>query len=227
MTDAAPAPKRLALVHTVAGLVPRFRELASELLPGVETFDIVDETLLRDATREGRVSIDTARRLFAHLAAAEQHGADAVLVTCSSVGGAVDAARPFTGVPLLRVDQAMAERAVERGARIGVLATLWSTLKPTAALIERVAADAGRDVEVRTRLCDGAFEALRAGDDGRHDEIVRDGLRELLGWADVIVLAQASMARVVDSLTDDQRATPILSSPRLGMERMREILAAR
>jgi Asp/Glu/hydantoin racemase len=222
MTD---EPKRLALIHTVAGLVPRFRELAAELIPAVETFDIVDETLLRDATREGRVSLDTARRLFAHLAAAERHGADAILVTCSSVGGVVDAARPFAGVPLLRVDQAMAEQAVERGARIGVLATLWSTLRPTAVLIERTAREADRTVEVRDRLCDGAFEALREGDTARHDELVREGLRELIGWAEVIVLAQASMARVVETLSDDERRTPILSSPRLGMERMRDILA--
>jgi Asp/Glu/hydantoin racemase len=223
MTDTPPG--RLALIHTVAGLVPRFRELTGELLPEVETFDIVDETLLRDATRERHVSLDTARRLFAHLAAAERHGADAILVTCSSIGGAVDAARPFAGIPLLRVDQAMAERAIERGERIGVLATLWSTLQPTAALIERVAAEAGRPVEVRTRVCEGAFDALRAGDDARHDELVREGLRELLGWAEVVVLAQASMARVVETLTDEERATPILSSPRLGVERMAEILA--
>lgn len=222
MTDAA---RRLALIHTVAGLVPRFRELAAELMPDVETFDIVDETLLRDATTEGRVSLDTARRLFAHLAAAERHGADAILVTCSSVGNVVDAARPFAGIPLLRVDQAMAEQAVERGTRIGVLATLRSTLGPTAALIRRTADEAGREVEVRDRLCDGAFEALSAGDTDRHDESVREGLRELIGWANVIVLAQASMARVIDSLTDDERRTPILSSPRLGMERMLDILA--
>jgi Asp/Glu/hydantoin racemase len=222
MTDAA---RRLALIHTVAGLVPRFRELAAELLPDVETFDIVDETLLRDATTEGRVSLDTARRLFAHLAAAERHGADAILVTCSSMGNVVDAARPFAGVPLLRVDQAMAEQAVERGTRIGVLATLWSTLGPTAALIRRTAHEAGREVEVRDRLCEGAFEALSAGDTDGHDESVREGLRELIGWAEVIVLAQASMARVIDTLTDDERRTPILSSPRLGMERMRDLLA--
>ena len=222
MTD---APKRLAFVHTVAGLVPRFRDLAAEMVPGVETFDIVDETLLRDATTEGRVSLDTARRLFAHLAAAERHGADAILVTCSSMGGVVDAARPFAAVPLMRVDQAMAEQAVERGSKIGVLATLQSTLGPTAVLIERTAVEASREVEVRDRLCDGAFEALRAGDTDRHDALVRDGLRELIGWADVIVLAQASMARVVDTLGDEERRTPILSSPRLGMERMRDILA--
>ncbi|MDP8905236.1 MAG: aspartate/glutamate racemase family protein [Chloroflexota bacterium] len=218
--------RRLALVHTVAGLVPRFRELAAELLPDVETFDIVDETLLRDATAEGRVSLDTARRLLAHLAAAERHGADAILVTCSSMGGAVDAGRQFAGVPLLRVDQAMAEQAVARGTRIGVLATLRSTLAPTAELIRRTAAEAGREAEVREHVCEGAFDALRAGDTERHDTLVRGGLRGLVGWADVIVLAQASMARVVDSLSEEERATPILSSPRLGMERMRDLLMA-
>jgi Asp/Glu/hydantoin racemase len=171
------------------------------------------------------VSLDTARRLFAHLAAAERHGAHAILVTCSSMGDAVDAARPFAGVPLLRIDQAMAEQAVQRGSRIGVLATLWSTLRPTAVLIERTAAQAGREAEVRDRLCDGAFEALRAGDTERHDSLVRDGLRELMGWADVIVLAQASMARVVDTVSEEERRTPILSSPRLGMERVRDVLA--
>ena len=223
MTDA----RRLALVHTVAALVPRFRELGRELMPDVETFDIVDETLLRDATADGRVSLETARRLFAHLAAAERHGADAILVTCSSMGGTVDAARRFAGVPLLRVDQAMAEQAVQRGRRIGVLATLRSTLEPTGELIRLVAAESAREVEVRERVCEGAFEALRDGDTERHDELVRDGLRELLAWADVIVLAQASMARVIDTLSADERETPILTSPRLGMERMRDLLRGR
>jgi Asp/Glu/hydantoin racemase len=217
--------QRLALVHTVAGLVPRFRELAAELMPDVETFDIVDETLLRDATTEGKVSLDTARRLMAHLAAAERHGADAILVTCSSMGGAVDAARRFSAVPLLRVDQAMAEQAVSVGQHVGVLATLQSTLEPTAELIRRTAAEAGRSVEVRARVAEGAFEALRAGDTERHDRLVLEGLGEMLGWADVIVLAQASMARALDGLTEAQRQTPILSSPRLGMERVRDLLA--
>lgn len=221
MTDRA---TRVAFVHTVAGLVPRFRELSAELLPGAETFDIVDETLLREATAEGRVSLDVARRLFAHLAAAERHGADAIVVTCSSVGDVVDAARPFAAVPLLRIDQAMAEEAVGRGSRIGVLATLRSTLEPTAALIRRSASTAGRGVEVRDRVCEGAFEALRAGETERHDDLVRAGLRELIGWAEVIVLAQASMARVVETLTADERRTPILSSPRLGMERVRQLV---
>jgi Asp/Glu/hydantoin racemase len=225
MSTRSPAV-RLGFVHTVASLVPRFRELSTELLPEVDTFDIVDETLLRDATADGRVSLDVVRRLVGHAASAETHGADLVVVTCSSIGAAVDAVRPFARVPLVRIDSAMAERAVGMGSRIGILATLRSTLVPTAELIRTTAGGGGGTAEVRERLVEGAFGALRAGDTDRHDALVRDGLRDLLEWADVVVLAQASMARVADGLhTEGAGDVPILSSPRLGMERVRDLLS--
>jgi hypothetical protein len=79
---------------------------------------------------------------------------------------------------------------------------------------------------VIARVCDGAFDALAAGDRDRHDELVRDGLRALIAEVDVVVLAQASMARVVETLDESERTVPILSSPRLGMERAVELLRA-
>jgi Asp/Glu/hydantoin racemase len=118
----------------------------------------------------------------------------------------------------------MADEAVRLGRRVGVIATLATTLEPTAALVERRAQVAGRNVVVDSRVCHGAFEALQAGDRDRHDELVREGLRALVANVDVIVLAQASMARVVDSLPEDERTVPILSSPRLGVTRAAELL---
>ena len=41
----------------------------------------------------------------------------------------------------------------------------------------------------------------------------------------MVVLAQASMARVVETLPESERTVPILSSPRLGVERVAELLA--
>jgi Asp/Glu/hydantoin racemase len=124
-------------------------------------------------------------------------------------------------VPLVRIDEAMADEAVRIGSRIGVVATLASTLEPTAQLIERK----GDGITVTAHLCEGAFEALSAGDRDRHDELVREGLRAVLAGNDVVVLAQASMARVVDTLAEDERSVPILSSPRLAMERVAALLA--
>ena len=127
---------------------------------------------------------------------------------------------------MLRIDEPMADEAVRLGTRIGVVATLATTLEPTAELVARRAREAGKDVEVVSRVCDGAFDALAAGDRDRHDELVREGLRELIADVDVVVLAQASMARVVETLPETERTVPILASPRLGMQRVAELLQA-
>jgi Asp/Glu/hydantoin racemase len=214
----------LALLHTVLSLPPVFAALAEELLPETDLFHIVDESLLTVTRKTGALTAVTRRRVLGYLESAAEAGADLVLVTCSSIGPAVDAAREFVPVPVLRVDEAMADEAVRLGTRVGVIATLTTTLEPTAALVERRARVTGKDVEVVTHVCNGAFDALQAGDRDRHDELVSEGVRRLAAEVDVIVLAQASMARVVESMSDHERAMPILSSPRLGVTRAAELL---
>jgi hypothetical protein len=78
--------KELALLHTVAGLTTTFQQLCTELMPNVEIYHIVDESLLKNTIREGAPSPATYRRLASYLRGAEEAGADAVLVTCSSIG---------------------------------------------------------------------------------------------------------------------------------------------
>jgi Asp/Glu/hydantoin racemase len=126
------------------------------------------------------------------------------------------------------VDEAMADAALAAGRRVGVIATLSTTLEPTAALLRRRASEAGIDegqVEIVPHLVAAAFGELKVGNLERHDELVRAGLRELLPRVDVIVLAQASMARVAAQLSaDDTGGKPILASPRLAVERVAERL---
>jgi Asp/Glu/hydantoin racemase len=208
----------LAYIHTVTSLPAVFKALSSELIPDVDIFHIVDESLLQNTIRENRLTPTTMRRLIGYLASAKEAGADLVMVTCSSVGPAVDVAKTLFEMPVFRVDQPMADLAVKTGPRIGVAATLQTTLNPTAALIQARAAAAGKKVSVTARLCEGAFEAVVAGNTDRHDALVLAGLQELIPSVDVIVLAQASMARVVDSLPEAERVVPILSSPRLAVE---------
>jgi Asp/Glu/hydantoin racemase len=215
----------IGFVHTVLGLPPTFGELAHELVPDADVFHIVDETLLGITRKTGSLTPATRRRVLGYVESAAEAGADLVVVTCSSIGPAVDASHDFVDVPVLRIDEPMADEAVRLGRRIGVVATLATTLQPTADLVARRAREAGRDVEVVARVCDGAFDALSAGDRDRHDELVRAGLRELIADVEVVVLAQASMARVVETLPDEERTVPILSSPRLGMQRVAELLA--
>jgi Asp/Glu/hydantoin racemase len=147
---------------------------------------------------------------------AADSGARAILCTCSSIGPCVDVARPLVDRPLLRVDRPMADAAVRAGPRIAVAATLATTLIPTRDLIAQAAKDVGASVTLDEVLCEGAWSAFEKGDrEGYLLEIAAD-LRAAAHRADVIVLAQASMAGASALLTD--LPTPILTSPRSGFE---------
>ncbi len=216
--------KQLGLIHTSATLVPVFQQLCSAKIPGVDVFNIADDSLIKDVIRCGAMTPKTARRVVEHVASAEAAGADYILVTCSSIGRAVEAAAGLVSVPVLRVDQPMADKAVQTGAKIGVLATLPTTLEPTADLIQRRAEKFGKQIELTSRLCDGAFEALMGGDGAKHDLLVSDALRSLGSQVDIIVLAQASMARVIEKLPPEDRKVPILASPPLAIDYLASIL---
>ncbi len=220
------AKKRLFLLHTSATLVPMFEHLCKEKLPDVAVFNMVDDSLIKDVIAHQCLRPQTARRVTQLVAAAEDAEADQVLVTCSSIGRAVETAASLSRVPVLRVDRPMAEKAVATGRRIGVIATLRTTLEPTADLVQRCAAEAGREIELTARLCDGAFEALMSGNAARHDELVLAALQELQSQVDVIALAQASMARVANLIPETDRRVPILASPPLAIDRLAAIFAA-
>jgi Asp/Glu/hydantoin racemase len=218
------AKKRLGLLHTSATLVPIFEQLCKAKLPDVAVFNLVDDSLIKDVIAHGQLRPQTARRVTQLVAAAEDAGADYIMVTCSSIGAAVETAATLATVPVLRVDQPMADQAVVTAKRIGVIATLPTTLEPTADLVRRRAAAANREIELTARLCDGAFEALMSGDAAKHDAMVAEALRDLASQVDVITLAQASMARVVDTLSEADRQTPILASPPLAVDYLATVL---
>lgn len=207
----------LALIHTSQVLVPVFDRLCAAELADVRRVHIVDESLIRDTIAAGRLQQETIERLVEHAGDAFRDGATAVLVTCSSIGPAVPAARARFGKPVFRIDEAMAAKAISMGPRIGVLATLRTTLEPTVQLIHETAAQAGVACEVIEMLCTGAFEAVLAGDGAKHDELVMAELRSLAGQVDAVVLAQASMARVLATMAQDDLPAPVLSSPELAI----------
>jgi Asp/Glu/hydantoin racemase len=217
--------RRVVLVHTVAGLVPVFQELAKGLPGDVKISNIVDESLLEDAITAGGLTHSVNRRVVDHVLSAADSGAVAVLATCSSIGPAVEIASQLVDVPVLRIDEPMATAAVESGRRIGVLATVASTLYPTVDLLRRCAHDLDRDVEITPVLRDEAFMAMRSGDGARHDEIIGEALMDLAVDVDAIVLAQASMARVVAILEPVALSVPVFSSPSSGMARLASVLA--
>src|SRR5215510_2139407 len=98
-------PRQLAFIHTSPSMIPVFKGLADELLKGEKVFNMVDESLLCDIIAQGCCPAATAKRLAGHVMAADDAGATHILVTCSSMGRAVEASRTLVKAQVFRVDE--------------------------------------------------------------------------------------------------------------------------
>jgi Asp/Glu/hydantoin racemase len=214
--------KTVFAIHTSLALLTPLGKLFAEMLPDMRLVNIVDDSLLADVRTAGCLTTSVTRRIVGYGMLAQSAGADAIVNCCSSVGEAADLLSQAVEIPVVKIDDRMAGNAVNYGPRVGVIATLPTTLDPTVRLIESHARRLGKYIEVRRYLVEGAFDVLMSGDGEKHDRMVLSEIGRACTENDVVVLAQGSMARLVTPLRE--MPAPVLSSPRLGVEALREVL---
>lgn len=221
-------PKKIAILHTsfvFVSVEPVINDLIAELIPDAEVMHFVDSDVLATVVREQGISPNSEARMT-HLAqAAEAAGADIIFSACSSLGPALDVAAQNVHTPVVKIDEAMAMRAAREGNRIGVLATVPTTLGPTSDLIQAKADEIGRNITLEQRLCEGAFSVLMAGDREKHDAMIIEQATDLAKSVDMIILAQASMNRLAGVLQEKTKMT-VLSSPRIGVDYLAQRVAS-
>jgi Asp/Glu/hydantoin racemase len=216
--------KTLGLIYTAPAIVESVTKTVFEVMPSVQKFDIIDNRIIPVILSSGGLTPKVHRVVASYVRTAEDEGADAVLVTCSSISPCVDTVKPLVSVPVFKIDDPMTDIAVEKASKIGVVATNAATLGPTTELLREKAKSKGKKVEVTTELCKGAFEALSNKDIATHDRLVLEGIRRTAQTTDLLVLAQASMTRIIPQL-GDQFKVPVLTSLRSGIEQIRPVLA--
>ena len=215
--------KSIAIVQTSAVSSKELKRLCDEIMPEVKVYQIIDDSLIPEVNANGGPTAGVRRRLYQYYQAAASLGVDLILNQCSSVGEVADSLRPFVDVPIVKIDEAMARKAVSLGKKIALIATVQSTVGPSARLIESEARKAGADVSVTRCLVDGAMMILiEKGDVETHNRMVIDTVKKAAGDHDVVVLAQGSMVVLEPLVKDIQK--PVLTSPRLGVEYVREVL---
>lgn len=203
----------LAFLHTSPAHVAPFTALLARLAPGMQAHHAVHADLLARARAEGPTPAVRAALAQALDDTAATAQARLVVCTCSTLGPLAEA---LTGRPyaVQRIDRAMAAEAVASGPRIALVAALASTLAPTRALLEDAARRAGRDVVIRDFLVDDAWPHFEAGDLPAYLDAVRTAAARARAGADVVVLAQASMA---PAAADWPAGVPVLASPAPGV----------
>lgn len=204
-------------------LVGPLTEIFKEYLPEVKLNHIADDSLIQEVIANNAVTPAVRRRLLSYYNAAADGGADVVFNTCSSVGDIADYGNGFARIPVFRIDQPMAAEAVAKAERIGVISTLPTTLDPTCRLLQNEAKKAGREVKLVEGLADGAFAAGQSGDGETHDRLIAEAAVKIADQVDLFVLAQGSMARMEQRLSE-MTGKPVLSSPVLGVKGLRKFL---
>ena len=198
------------------------KEVKKQLGESVELLSMQDPSILAEVREAGYVTTAPAARLIEMYMKAAEQGADAIINLCSSVGEVADCVQDvakYIGVPIGRVDEEMCCEAVRSGSRIGVMATLPTTLVPTVNTVNRVARDNGKKVEVVQCLVEGVFGASQE----QFLEAMTKAASEIIDDVDVVVLAQGSMAYAEPKL-EEVYGKPLLGSPRFGAAELKKAL---
>ncbi len=218
--------RTLGVIHTAVFTAEIVGRYAKEIIPEVRVVHLGDDTI-QDANLASPVGTIPKENLFRFVTYAhflQEAGVDLVLLACSTFNRAVEYARPFVTVPMLQIDRAMMELAVREGERVGLLATLASTVPSSERLLRSAGEDAGRKVAVETVLCEAAFQELRSGNVAGHNALLLEEIERLSRRVDSIVLAQVSMSALEPMVASSK--VPVFNSGRSGLTRVREILLA-
>ena len=216
---------KVALVYTstTPELIELVEKEVGDVLPReTEVASYQDPSILAEVRDAGYVTAPPAARLVGMYMTAVSEGADAILNICSSVGEVADAAQDiarYTGIPIVRVDEEMCREAVRQGKRIGVMATLPTTLNPTKNTILRVAREMNRQVELVDALVDDGFGL----DQEQFKALMSEYAGKIADKVDVILFAQGSMA-YCEEYIHETYGKVVLSSPRFGAAALKDAL---
>jgi len=218
--------KTLGIIHAINLTIRAMQPFLERFIPDIEVVHLCDDTIQRDNIRAG-VGVIPKRNYFKFAQYAhnlQESGADMILLACSTFNYAAELARPMIDIPIMQIDRPMMELAVCNGRRVGLLATLATTVPSSERLLRIVAAEQKRDVEVVTVLREEAFRAIQRGDSDTHNSILLEEIERLSSQVDVIAMAQLSMSALAPHLGTTK--VPVYDSGTTGFSRIREMLAA-
>lgn len=213
---------RIALIHATPLAIAPIRDAFGAGWPAADTVNLLDDALSVDRAAGGARAEGTVARILALGHYAEGLGADGILYSCSAFGAAIDAMKAEARVPVLKPNEAMFEAALTRGGRIGMVATFAPSIPSMRAEFEAQAGEMGAGAGLDCVLAEGAMEALARGEAAEHDARVAEAAARL-GDADVIMLAQFSMARALEAVKARVRS-PVLTSPASAVAKMRRLV---
>ncbi len=215
--------KKIALLHTVKSVYGSFQAMMEKEIKDISVTNMVDEFLVTNAREKGYFPPENKRKLYLDLLSLSEGRPDVIAVTCSSLTPFAEELRSSFDVPVLLIDDRMCRDAAAIGGNIAVLATAPTTVDPTVSRIRMEAEKLGVAPVIKSYLDTKAMDMLSLGDVQGHDARLAALARTAMD-ADVIVLAQASMATAAN-LVREATGKKVLTSPGSCIEDIKAALA--
>jgi aspartate/glutamate racemase len=216
--------RKLGIIHAALITTRAVQKYIDEVIPEVEVVHWVDDSIQNTnfACEPGVIPRKNYAKFVQAALSQQEYGVDLILLACSTFNRAVEYARPMIDTPMLQIDRPMMDLAVRAGPRVGLLATVPTTVPASERLLRLAAQEAGKECEIQTRLCSEAFKVLKAGNPEKHNEMLLAEIDQLSGKVDAIVMAQVSMTALEPRLTNTK--VPVYNSGRTAFNRVRQML---
>ena len=216
--------KTLGIFHAALISTKGVQPFIQEIIPEVTVAHHVDDTIQNSnfISPPGIIPKENFFKFASYCYYLEKAGVDMILLACSTFNQAVEHARPMINIPILQIDRPMMDIAVKTGKKIGLLATVPTTIPSSERLLKTAAEEAGKKIGISTILCTRAFEEIKKGNVDKHNELLLEEIEKLSRSVDVIVMAQISMSALEPMLKNTR--VPVYNSGRTGFNRVREIL---
>ncbi len=209
---------KIGLIHTTLNSVEPSNAAFHKINSDIETVNYLNEGIMPELRSTG-ASSRILREMMQLAWAAEEAGCEGIMLNCSLMSPYAAKMAEMVHVPLISADIAMLEYVVAKAHKIAVIATVPKAGPTTRTLLEELAEEKGKHIDVEVKIAEGAFAALNNGEADKHNELVQQAAKEFEGKVDLIVFAQISMVRALEGL---EISTPVITSPEISAKMLIE-----
>ena len=213
---------RVTMIHAIAESIPPVRLAFDEEFPEAEVINVLDESLLVDF--DDQLTPDLRRRITNIIGYCQDNKADAIGLACSVYAPVVESAKDLVHVPLVSSYGPVMANAVTAGPRIGLIASVASTMRDSKYYLHLAADEA--DVEIEPQLClaEDLITVMRTEGQSGLERRLEEEVLKIASKVDVVLLTQFSFAAALAHL-EKVSPIPVLSAPHSSARTLKKLLS--
>ena len=213
---------RVTMIHAIAESIPPVRLAFDEEFPEAEVINVLDESLLVDF--DDQLTPDLRRRITNIIGYCQDNKADAIGLACSVYAPVVESAKDLVHVPLVSSYGPVMADAVTAGPRIGLIASVASTMRDSKYYLHLAADEAGVEIEPQLCLAEDLVTVMRAEGQSGLERRLEEEVLKIASKVDVVLLTQFSFAAALAHL-EKVSPIPVLSAPHSSARTLKKLLS--